>query len=132
MGSLQRFCLWSTKTSVLVQSWGEPTGSGHATFRKMRPPELGTVSVQTGRALSQTRLESDYLKEARLAFFSEAQLQRELDVPAVAGQRERARPRAHDGVAVGRIIQEVCPVQNVEKLRPELQVPGFTQQTDLG
>ena len=46
-----------------------------------------TVSVQTGRALFQTRLESDCLKEARLAFFSEAQLQRELGDARAGAER---------------------------------------------
>ena len=86
-----------------------------------------TVSVQTGRALFQTRLESDCLKEARLAFFSEAQPQRELDVPPVPGKRDRPGVRADDSVAIGRVINEVCAVQDVEKLRPELQIPGFAQ-----
>src|SRR2546427_3801733 len=91
-----------------------------------------TVSVQTGRALFQTRLESDCLKEARLAFFSEAQLQRQLNVPTVAGNRERAGIGADDSVAIGRIVNEVCAVQDIEKLRPELQIPGFTEKRELG
>src|SRR6266699_2801319 len=91
-----------------------------------------TVSVQTGRALFQTRLESDCLKEARLAFFSEAQLQRELHVPPVPGKRDRTGTRADDSVAVGRVINEVCAVQDVEKLGAELEIPGLTEKREPG
>ena len=61
----------------------------------------------------------------------EAQLQRDLDVPPVPGKRECAGTRADDSVAVGRVINKICAVQDVEKLGPELQISGFTQKPNL-
>jgi len=62
----------------------------------------------------------------------EAHLQGQLDVPTVPGSREPAGIRADDSIAIGRVINEVCAVQDVEKFRPELQVPSFTQKPDGG
>jgi hypothetical protein len=56
----------------------------------------------------------------------EAHFQRELDVPSVASSREGAGGRANDSVAARRVIDEIRPVQDVEKLRPELQIPRLT------
>src|SRR5438552_3666466 len=62
----------------------------------------------------------------------EAHLQRQLDVPAVPGSREPAGIRPDDSIAIGWVINEVCAVQDVEKFRPELQVPRFTQKPEGG
>ena len=64
--------------------------------------------------------------------FSKAHFQRQLDVTAVPRSREPAGIGTDNSVTIRWIIYEVCAVQDVEKLGPELQIPAFTQKRERG
>src|SRR6266581_8493319 len=63
---------------------------------------------------------------------SKAHFQRQLNVTAVPGSREPAGIGTDNSVTICWVVNEVCAVQDVEKLRPELQIPGFTQKRERG
>src|SRR5206468_6845218 len=84
----------------------------------------------TGRTANSVTASDAGGASQRIPPSSKAHLQRELDVAPIAGCREPAGIRADNSVSIRRVINEVCAVQDVEKLGPELQIPGFTQKRE--
>ena len=65
-----------------------------------------------------------------VTFKLKAHPERQLDLPAVPGNRKPAGIWADNSVAIRWVIDKVCAVQDVEKLCPELQISGFTQKCE--
>src|SRR2546427_8669392 len=97
------------------------------TIRDHGPPSFANVEWRYAATAEIVSLSISCFYSAKL---SKAHFQRQLNVTAVPGSREPAGIGTDNSVAIRWIINEVCAVQDVEKLRPELQISGFTQKRE--